>query len=63
MDTQQVIERLKTAKNRAEIGRVTGIKYMHLSRIAWGKVKSPGGLMVDKLRAYFEANPDDGLPQ
>lgn len=61
MDSKQVIERLRASPNRSRIARETGLKYMHLSRIAWGKVKDPGSSIIDKLRAYYEANPQDGL--
>ena len=57
MNTDQVIERLRRS-NRAEVSRATGIDYMHLSRVVWGKIKNPGSKYIDKLREHFESNPE-----
>ena len=52
MTKDEVIRRLGQ-ENRAEIARATGLRYMYLSRLAWGKIKNPGSDQVDTLRSYF----------
>jgi hypothetical protein len=59
MDTHQVIERLATCPNRAEVGRKTGLGYTYLCRLVRGDIKDPGASKIDTLREYFasaEAN-------
>lgn len=53
MTRDEVIQRLATAKNRAEVSRATGLHYVYLSKVAWGKIKNPGSAQVDRLRDYF----------
>lgn len=53
MTKDEVIQRL-SRENRAEIARATGLRYMYLSRIAWGQIKNPGSDQIDILRTYFE---------
>lgn len=52
MTRDEVIQRLSSV-NRAEVARATGIRYMYLSRLAWGKIKNPGSSQIDVLRNYF----------
>lgn len=54
MDTHQVIERLKAEPNRAIVARETGMDYMYLSRLAWGKTIRPSAEKIDQLRAYYQ---------
>ena len=53
MNVDQVIQRLKTAPNRQAIANATGLKYMYLSRLAWGEIKDPGASKLERLRDYF----------
>ena len=46
MTKDEVIQRL-SRENRAEIARATGLRYMYLSRIAWGQIKNPGSDQID----------------
>jgi hypothetical protein len=54
LSVHEVIERLKTAPNRQAVADATGLKYMYLSRLAWGEIKEPGATKLDKLREYFK---------
>lgn len=62
MTRDEVIQRL-SQENRAAVSRATGLRYMYLSRLAWGKIKNPGSGQIDKLRAYFEGRPAHQAPQ
>lgn len=56
MNTEQVIDRLRASK-RADVAKATGLKYMWLSRVAWGHIKTPGSQKIDLLRDYFSQAP------
>lgn len=53
LSVSEVIERLKVAPNRQAVADATGLKYMYLSRLAWGDIKEPGATKLEKLRDYF----------
>ncbi len=55
MDTPQVIERLRSCKNRAAVSRETGINVTYLYRVVSGLIKNPGSQQIDALRDYFQA--------
>jgi len=42
--------------NRQKVARETGMDYMWLSRLVWGKIKNPRADNLDKLREYLQRN-------
>lgn len=52
MGPEEIRRRLNET-NRAAVARETGLPYMYLARVAWGKIKNPGSRQIDILRAYF----------
>jgi hypothetical protein len=63
MGPEEIRRRLNET-NRAAVSRDTGLPYMYLARVAWGKIKNPGSQQMDKLRTYFLARDvQDGRPQ
>lgn len=53
--TVDEIRRRLSQTNRAQVARDTGLPYMYLARVAWGKIKNPGTRQTDILRAHFLA--------
>lgn len=52
MTKDEVVRRL-ARMNRAQIARDTGLNYMWLYDVKRGKIKEPGSIKMDKLRAYL----------
>lgn len=63
MTKDEVIQRLSKC-NRAQVARDTGLKYMWLARLEWGKMKDPGSSKFDALRSYLISRDiHNGRPQ
>ncbi len=52
MTKDEAVERL-SKMNRQKVARETGMDYMWLSRLVWGKIKNPRAANLDKLREYL----------
>jgi predicted transcriptional regulator len=55
LTSDQVIQRIKDAKNLAEISRRSGIPYGSLRKIVTGETSDPRKSTLDAARLYFEA--------
>jgi len=63
MDKEEVRRRLGQY-NRMEVHRETGIPYMWLARLEWGKINDPRSTRMDQLRAYLLAREiREGAPR
>lgn len=57
MDSAEVIRKLKSAPNRRVVADATGVRYDYLCKLVYGLIKSPGSAHMDKLRDYYQRNP------
>ena len=53
MTREEIIQRLKTAPNRAAVARATGLSYGYLNKLVQEDIENPGSAQVDILRNYF----------
>jgi predicted transcriptional regulator len=58
LSSDDVIQRLKTARNLAEISRRSGIPYGSLRKIVTGETSDPRKSTLDAARLYFERADD-----
>jgi hypothetical protein len=58
MTSEEIIDRLRQAKNRMEVSRATGIPYGSLCKIASGETKDPRTSTIERLGSYFSGIDD-----
>lgn len=54
MTRDDVIQRLRE-ENRSAVARATNIRRGYLDDLVYGRIKNPGSIQLDTLRAHFQA--------